>query len=174
MTSEWLPAVTLAAGAAGTFAAQLLRERFTSGRDREARRAEREVARDAFQRETLLELQDAMLRVVRTTTLLRINHRTVYASNGTYAREADPPGMSEEFREAVAIAARLRQRVLDDDLRQRMQDVRGLCTQIVSPPETGETDEQAARRAEDESNRLAHEYSDLEDHLGEVLRARLR
>lgn len=125
-----------------------------------------------FQRETLLELQQAMLRLTHSTNLLHIHHRTIYAANGTYAREADPPGMTEEHREAMVDTARLRQRVLDDELPQRVQDVRSLCTQITSPPQaTEETDEQAAQRADQQVLRLAHEYSDLEDHLGDVLRA---
>lgn len=170
MSSDLLPAAALAIGIAGTIVTQ----RFTTSRDREARKAEREVARDAFQRETLLELRDAMLRLVRNTTQLRIHHQAVYASNGTYARELDPPELSEENREAMAVTARFRQRVLDDELRQRAQDVRALCTQITMPPQaTGETDEQAAVRAEAETIRLAHEYDDLENHLGRALRALL-
>jgi hypothetical protein len=174
MASELIPAVTLALGAVGTLGAQGLRERFTLGREREARTAERQVARDALQRETLLELQDAILRVVRNTSQLRIHHQIVYASKGTYARELDPPELSDENREAMAITTRLRQRVLDDELRQHVRDVQELCTQITMPPQVmGETDEQAARRAEEASGRLARDYNDLENHLGRVLRTLL-
>lgn len=174
MTTELVPTITLVLGAAGALGAQGLRERFTSSREREARKAAREVARDAFQRETLLELQDAILRVVRNTTQLRIHHRAVYASTGRYARDPDPPELSDENREVMAITTRLRQRVLDDDLRQHVREVQELCTQITMPPQvTGETDEQAAQRADPASVRLAHDYNDLENRLGRVLRALL-
>jgi len=174
MPSEWLPAATLAAGVVGTLGGQGLRERFTLGREREARKAERDVTRDAFQRGTLLELQDAIQRVIRATNLIRTHHDNVYASDGTYARELDPPELTDGKREAMAVATRLRQRVLDDELRQRIRELQELCTVIIYPPSlTGLTDKQAARRADEMSFRLAQEYNDLEEHLGRVLRALL-
>jgi hypothetical protein len=174
VSSDLVPAGALVAGGLLTLAGGVLREHFASGREREARNAEREVARDAFQRETLLELQDAILRVVRNTTQLRIHHRTVYADNGTYAREFDPPELSDESRLAMVAATRLRQRVLDDSLRKRAGDVQTLCTHITMPPQlTGETDAEAAERADAQSLQLPQEYNELENHLGRVLRTLL-
>lgn len=185
MSANLVPAAAVVVGGAFTIAGGVLREQFTSRREREARTSERELAEEAraaereivrttFQRETLLDLQDAVLRLVRNTMQLNIHHRRVYAENRTYARELDPPALSDESRLAAAEATRLRQRVLDDDLRLRVRDVQALCTQLVMPPQvTGETDAQAAERADGQSIRLAHDYADLEDHLGRVLRALL-
>ena len=172
MSSDLIPVASFAAGVVGTLGAQGLRERFTTTREREARTAEREVARDAFQRQTLLELQDAILRLVRSTTQLRRHHRAVYAEKGTYARESDPPGLGEEHRDAMANTTHLRQRVLDDDLREHVRAVQELCAQITMPP-PGDSDQVAARRTEEAQIRLAHEVNDLEDRLGRALRALL-
>jgi hypothetical protein len=185
MSSDLVPAAAVIVGGAFTIAGGVLREQFTSRREREARTSERELAQEAraaerelvraaFQRETLLELQDAILRLVRNTTQLNHHHRQVYAENGTYARQFDPPDLSDESRLATAAVTRLRQRVLEDGLRQRVRDVQELCTQITMPPQvTGETDAQAADRAGAQSIRLVHEYAELEDHLGHVLRSLL-
>lgn len=185
MSSDLIPAGALVVGGLLTIAGGVVREQYTSRRDREARAADRElahearaaerhVARVAFQRDTLLELQDAVLRLMRNTALLHIHHRKVYWENRTYAREKDPPELSDENREANAAVNRLRQRVLDDSLRQDVRAVQELCTQITMPTQlTGESDDEAARRANEQNVRLAHEYTDLENHLGEVLRALL-
>ncbi len=185
MSSDLIPAAAVVVGGLLTIAGGVVREQYTSRRDREARTADRELAREgraaerdvarvAFQRETLLELQDAILRLMRNTALLHINHRTVYRENHTYAREKDPPELSDENREANAAVNRLRQRVLDDSVRQDVRVVQELCTQIIMPIQlTGESDDEAARRADEQNTRLAHEYDDLANHLGEVLRALL-
>jgi hypothetical protein len=174
MASDLLPTLTFGAGVVGTLAAQAWRERWIAGREREARTAEREVARDAFQRETLLELQEAILRVVRSSSQLRLHHRRVYAQKGTYAQGSEPPGLSEENREAMANATHLRQRVLDDDLREHVRVVQRLCADMTAPLQlTGESDEEAAGRADAQSIQLAHEVNDLEERLGKVLRTLL-
>jgi hypothetical protein len=55
MTAQtWLPILTLALGWAGAQATEMYRHRTASGRERQARR-------DELQRNTLLELQDALL-----------------------------------------------------------------------------------------------------------------
>jgi hypothetical protein len=170
MTSEWLPAVALGVGAAGTFAAQLIRERFTSGRERDARAAEREVARDTFQRETLLELQDAMLRVLQNAAQLHLHNGRVYSETGRYARDYYPTELSDESGDVMAIASRLRQRVLDDDLRQRIWDVLHLCTEMTRPTLATEADAVAKDRADAAFIRLASANAELEHHIGTVLR----
>jgi hypothetical protein len=88
----------------------------------EARAAERHVARVAFQRDTL-KLQDAVRRVTRNTALLRIRGRKVYRESRTYVREKGSPGLSGENREANAAVSRVRQRALDDSVRQDIRAV---------------------------------------------------
>ena len=173
MASDLLPAITLAVGAAGTFAAQLIRERFTSGRERDARAAEREVARDAFQRETLLELQDAMLRVLQNTAQLHLHNGRVYSETGRYARDYYPTELSDESSSVMAVASRLRQRILDDDLRRGVSDVLSLCIEMTNPTLGTEVAAAAKDRADAAFSRLASANAELEDHIGSVLRALL-
>src|SRR5438105_955053 len=101
MSSDWFPAVTLAAGVLGTLGTQALRERWTSGREREARQAEREVARDAFQRETLLELQDVIVEMTRVTMKLHLHHRQSFAQSGRWSRDPEPDDLAETHRLAL-------------------------------------------------------------------------
>jgi hypothetical protein len=172
VTSELLPAGTLIVGAGLTFAAQVYRERFTSSRERETRNAEREVARDAFQRETLLELQDAVLAVLRSTADIHSYQRRVYAETQRYADSPEPKELLTPNQEANAQASRLLQRVIDDDLRQAIRTLQKRCAEILMHrhlrPEGSDRD--MARQAEADFTSMAIESAELENRLGLVLR----
>jgi hypothetical protein len=171
MAADWLPAATLAAGVVGTLGGQGLKEVLTAGREREGRAAERDVARDAFQRDTLLELQDALLALMRNTAQLHNHHVQVYRTTDRYSRDPDPDGLSEDNRLAIAGVNRLAQRVLDDELRAHVKAVRDLCAEVTRPAQmqTG-TEADIAERAEQAWFRLAAEGTRIQDHIGEVLR----
>jgi hypothetical protein len=169
LSSDWLPAATLAAGVLGTLGGQGLREWRTSGREREARRAERQVARDAFQRETLLELQDAILEMVRLTSKLHIYHRRVFAESGRWSRDPEPDDLAEAHRLTIARMAALKQRVLDGELRAELGHLQEGCAEITEA-NFGEDDAWAAERASQRWIALAHANRGMEDHLGRILR----
>jgi hypothetical protein len=174
VAADWLAPVSLAAGVVGTLGGQGLREWLTSGREREARAAEREVARQAFQRDTLLELQDEVLALLRNTAQLHSHHVNVYRATGQYARDRVPEDLDEESRLAIARVNRLRQRVIDDDLRQHLAAVRNLCTLVTRPAQMQEGSEaEIAARGEQAWFELAAESRDVEDHIGAVLRGLL-
>jgi hypothetical protein len=169
VTSEWLPAATLGAGVIGTIGAQGLTAWFASKREEGARAAERQVAREAFQRDTLLELQDAVLEMVRVATKLYISHRTVFAQTGEYARTPDPADLDEAARTSMALVAKLGQRVVDDELRGAITALQTRCGEVVAP-NFGDDDAQAKTQATRRWSALVFANTAFNDHLGSVLR----
>ena len=73
----------------------------------------------------------------------------------------------------MAVASRLRQRILDDDLRRGVSDVLSLCIEMTNPTLGTEVDAAAKDRADAAFSRLASANAELEDHIGSVLRALL-
>jgi len=173
VTSEWLPVAALAAGVVGTIGGQGLTGWLAWKREQGARSAERDVARDAFQRETLLEIQGAVLDVLRASSQLHINHKRVYRGTGKYARASDPEEMAEKQREAMARASQLRQRVLDDSLRTSIRELQELATEATGPPLLTLSNEDAARRADETFIKIAHDQAAFQEQLGVVLRGLL-
>jgi hypothetical protein len=173
MTSEWLPAAALAAGVAGTWGAQVWRERQTSDRESRAREHERQVASDAFQRETLLELQEAMGAAMHTTTQLSAIHRRAFNHTGRYGRDPDPDELDIEGRDRMGHLSRLKARVLDADLRQRVTHAQNLMVRATMPALADQVDAEVARAAELAYFDSLNALSEAEVRLGEVLRALL-
>jgi hypothetical protein len=170
MASELVPVVTFALGAGSTFAAQIIRESRTSSREREARQAEREVARDIFQRETLLELQGATIELLRCTTKLHLHQRTSFAKTGTWDVSGQPDGLAEAGMSAAATVSRLRQRISDDELRADIRQLQELCVGAYGA-KLGIPDYVAARGADGAFVALGPANEKLEDRIGVVMRA---
>ncbi len=174
MVSDWLPAATLAAGVVGTLGGQGLREWFTWKREESARTAEREVARGAFQRDTLLEIQDVVVRLLVNTLESLVHRGRVFEETGRWGRDLYPDELSKATGAVMADMSRLRQRILNDDLRRRLLVVQDLVTEINRPPLQAAHDDAAKQQAFDTFVRqLLPANAALEDHLGEVLRALL-
>jgi hypothetical protein len=172
MPAEWLPAATLAAGVVGTLGGQGLREWLTSGREREARAAEREVARNAFQRDTLLELQDALLELVQSASRIHLHQGNVYGQTERFGRDNLPEDLNEASGLTNARTSRLQQRILDEQVRQELASLKNLCTEITFP-NTGIDDAVAWGNAHNAWLRLPHVNKQLEDRIGTVLRGLL-
>lgn len=170
MASEIVPALALGAGVVGTWAASGWRERSTGRREEAARDAERQVARDAFQRETLLELQEAMLALIRSAALVRLKRVIVYRDTGRYGRDPDGEELSQSNLDANGRVSRLQQRVLDDDLRAHIRRVHEMCSRLIELPAPELDDADLARETQRTSIELAHAFRALEEHIGRVLR----
>lgn len=174
VTSEWLPAATFAVGIVGTLGTQALRERSTGKREQAARTAEREIARNVFQRDTLLELQDVVRRLVENTLELLLHRSSVFEETGRWARDPYPNELSAASGSVTADMTRLRQRILDDALRQRVLDVQHVVGDINRPTVLMESDDKAKDRAwATFTNQFITGNAALEDHVGEVLRGLL-
>jgi hypothetical protein len=134
VTSEWLPAATFGAGVIGTLGGQGLTQWLTWKREEKARLSGREVARDAFQRETLIALQDAATRAARIAYRQVAHFHGIIAAgfraSHAYAAQPFPESLITEKMEAMGDASHLSARVLDDDLRERVADALSLCAAI--------------------------------------------
>ncbi len=156
-------------------ATEYLRGRQTLTREREtrqeARAAAREDARDAFERETLIELQDAMAVLMRNAA--RTHHETEmeYRQSGTWGRRALPEEIGGE--PAIALVhdfQRLRVRVLDGELRALCQEWWSAASQSTIPALREEDDESARTRASAVWKRCTALYPQVMEAIGSRLR----
>lgn len=152
------------------------RDRRAADHEREARREERDAAvwieRHAFQRATLLELQDAIQLMARLTgRTMHFDHMQARESKYTQL----PHNYSEEMHSNGVDVIRLRNRLLDADLRETIAIFEKQCTAVSMVP-----DRYQARPAEDAdavAMELLREFdgqvTSVMDAVGEALRANL-
>ncbi|MGD0167634.1 MAG: hypothetical protein ABSC51_10190 [Gaiellaceae bacterium] len=135
-TNVWLPLLTLRLGWAGATSSEFLRDRRQEKRERQAREAERalrrEERRDEFQREALLGLQEALAKLGRAATEAHLHDLREHRQTGTpwpdlrLGKELD-----EELRLATLQVRMLEERVLDDELRNLVQQFLDLYTEAL-------------------------------------------
>lgn len=131
----WFPVFTLVLGILlkGWFDAAS--DKRTLQREREARREQRQDAlrfrRIEFQRETLLELQDAVGKLIRTTGAM--NHADVmaYRETGEWRKQKLGEKLNEDFTNAQGLTARLRVRIHDEEVRNSAQELSNTCIRIL-------------------------------------------
>jgi hypothetical protein len=178
------PVTTLLGGLGGYWLAgrnEEARDQRAAAREAAARRdalAERlEEDRHTFQRDTLLELQDELQRLVRNAGKISLqDQRTIKEEGQIYLLGGT---LSDENMQIMVAIARLRARVLDDQLRSAVGDFTSLCAGAsmgldhprdkVSDQERG----QAVRKLQDSLVRLTVAYEELNDLLGIHLRREL-
>lgn len=176
-SSGWLPALTALLGFVTASVLDWLRDRRaeqrernaaerTAAREREARdaarREQRFERRTAFQRQTLLDLQEATLRLVRATG--EMNHLDTVASRGggEWGKQLFGEDLNDRARLAQAQTTVLGVRVRDDAVRNGIKIVKNECVAATSS------------RSEEEAKRAMHRMSDafdeMNERLGEILR----
>lgn len=96
--------------------------------DARTTRRSRDERRDEFQRATLLELQEAMADLVRAAG--EIQHFDTMQLRTTGQRTQLPEGMSDRDFQARRRLSLLRERVLDDELRQLVEDLAAATLEI--------------------------------------------
>lgn len=162
-------------GFAAALATELLRGSQTLKRDREARRentiSERKNARDSFERETLIELQESIAALMRNTGAIFHETEIEFATYGTWGRQQLPEKIGGESSVSlVRDFQKLRVRILDDELRQ----LAGKWWEIGSQSTIGamreEPDDQARQRATDAWRTCVAIHEQLNEKLGERLR----
>jgi hypothetical protein len=117
----------------------------------------------------LLELQDVILEMVRLTSKVHAHHRQVLAQTDRWSQDPEPEDLAEAHRLSVARIGRLKQRVLDDGLREEIEALKGGCARVTEP-NFGVPDAAAAEQANREWMALIYANSAMEDHLGRILR----
>ncbi|WP_182711139.1 hypothetical protein [Curtobacterium flaccumfaciens] len=152
------------------------RDRRTTLRERAARHDERDAEdrreRHAFQRATLLELQDAIQLMARLTgRTMHFDH--MQARAGKYTQL--PSEYDEEMHANGVDVIRLRNRLLDKDLRQSIASFESQCGYVSFLPPRHQTErpEEVDAVALEQMRTFGDQVSIVMDAVGEALRANL-
>jgi hypothetical protein len=138
-TDYWLPLATLVIGFGGASINEWLRDRRQEKREASAREAERalrrEERRDEFQRQALLELQEAGVDLGRSVAKAhRHDLREQRESGKEWAALRLGRELDEENRLASLRARMLEERILDDELRDLVQQYIELSNEVLVAP----------------------------------------
>ncbi len=180
----WLAAVGAIVPAASGLAGYWLAGRNEEARDtRAAKREERaraiarqeslEDEREAFQRDVLLDLQDRLLAVTRTATEVVLQDRRTLKETGQMYLL--PEDLSDRVHAAGVALLRIRERVLNSELRRELKALHEFSTEVelLSLKLRGVNADQAVARLDAASHELAQRHTRVNEILGRELRALL-
>jgi len=171
----WLTISLPFLGFAAGVVAELVRGFLSLKKDREARRdtliAAREEECRSFERETLLELQDAMASLMRNIALC-IHHTEIeYKQYGTWGRRQLPDEIGGDTSNDLEVHFnKLRVRMLDDALRHRAKEWWEAGAAATVPALRDEEDEIACQRVMDAWGDCINLYQEVSEGVGERLR----
>ena len=126
--------LSIAAGAV----TEIIRGNREATLDREKRRDDRRLSETTFQRQTLLDLQEALLEWARVNGMHEHADRVAFKQTGVWGKNLVGPESSEREMDANRRLALLRSRIRDDGLRSRIGDCQDLEFRILMAPD-GET-----------------------------------
>ena len=151
------------AGAAASIATTVLASRNAATLQSAAAALEREEKSRAFQRETLIDLQDSVHDELRAVALLFMADEAAFRESGAWGRKL----LGEELNTKVHLAGRrtllLRERVADDELRDHIQSLRDLLTGVQMA-----RDRVVAERVNADAMQMG---TAVMEHIGKVLRS---
>ncbi len=135
LTPTVLPIITLLLGFGIAIVTGSLEHRRTLKREREARdairRDQRIERRDNFQRQTLLELQEAMFDLARTTGAMHHRDMMSYVKTGEWEKNLFPDDLAEKDRLANARSQMLVVRVRDKTVRDLVQAFKDYAVKVT-------------------------------------------
>jgi len=161
-----LPIFTLLLGYATSSLSEWLRDRRAREREREAREATRSdqlyERRTNFQRQTLLDLQDALMDLVRTAGAMHHKDVTAYRGTGRWQKQFYDEQLDESARFAQARTSMLNVRVRDEAIRELVKEVKDHINSAGA----------AANREDSERSlaSMASTFEKLNQRLGQILR----
>jgi hypothetical protein len=132
---DWFSFLTLFIGYGAKSFEDWVRNRREMAKDRETRQAtrrdQRVANRNTFQRDTLLQLQDAVQKLARATG--RANHldEMAYRKTNEWRKEMLPEDLNEGYFVASTQTALLSSRVRDDGVRQLVENFRDVSTHAI-------------------------------------------
>lgn len=151
------------AGAAASIATTVIASSNAASLQSAAATLEREEKARAFQRDTLIELQDAVHDELRAVALVYMADDAAYRETRTWGRKM----LGEELNNKVHLAGRrtllLTERIADDELREHLTSLRGLLTQVQMARDPG-----VAERAHMAAMDMG---TSVMEHIGTVLRS---
>ena len=158
--------LTFLAGFGSKWVLELVQHRRLTAREREARHeARRDLLlqrRSDFQRQNLIELQEACSQLLRTTG--QTNHHDVVAFNETneWQKSLLPEEVSEGFRRQQSTATLLSVRVRDSEIRRLTEELQDVATVVAKSS--------GAAESERSLQNMAEIYRVLNQRIGVVLR----
>lgn len=174
------PITTMLSGLGGYWLAgrnEETRDRRAAAREAASRRAalaERmEEQRHTIQRDTLLELQDELQRLMRITARINLQDRkTLKERRELYQL---PEGLSDEAHQTTISVHRLRSRLLDPELREAVGDFVAECSRdaMSTAQYRGKPPEESITQLDQQLMETGQKYMALSEQLGEQLRREL-
>lgn len=165
-TVGWFPVFTAFAGLVTSPILQWLQDRRTSRREHEAREAARREQRferrTNFQRQTLLDLQEAAMKVIQTTGEMHFQDMMANRTGGEWRKQLYGEDLDNRDREANAQTTKLTVRVRDEMVRKLVKEVKDASSATLfarSQPE-----------AEQAIQNMATVFEKLNERIGELLR----
>ena len=128
-----------------------------------ARREAKDDQRADFQRQTLIEIQEKLLQLNRSTFQIYFADLMAQNQGGRWGSNLVPDEIAEMDRELTMRLAALTVRVADDGLREQISGYIQICKEVGSAKSQDE-----AHQAEMEMERL---FGSVNIHLGEILRS---
>jgi hypothetical protein len=163
---SWLPFLTLLIGYGAKSFEDWIRHKREMAKDRETRRVTRHDQRVAnritFQRDTLLQLQNAVQTLARATGRTNQLDEIAYRKTNEWRKEQLPEDLNEGYFVASTQTALLSSRVRDDAVRQLVENFRTVSTNAI----LAETPADARRQLQG----LMGISSELHGHIGKFVR----
>lgn len=164
--ATWFPVVTLVFGYVLSVISDSFKDRRTLQREREARKATRRAQmyerRVTFQRQTLLDLQDALNDLARAVGAIHLEDERTYHQIREWNKMPHTQDASENCRLAFRRMSTFRVRVHDDTVRELAQKFQNYSSDVT----TGD-DRNMAFAALSGAFKVAEE---LNERIGEILR----
>jgi hypothetical protein len=165
-TASWFPVMTLLIGYGTKSFSDWLQDKRNIAREREAREAARQdqryERRTNFQRQTLLDLQEASMQLARATGAAHHQDEMAYRTTGKWQKQLLPSDLDEGYRLAQTLTSMLSVRVRDDSVRQLVKNLKTHSTEAMISAN------------QDDSGRamtnMASVHEELHERIGELLR----
>jgi hypothetical protein len=165
-TGALLPVVTLVIGYLLKSSSDWVQHRRTLNRDRETRQADRSAQlaerRTDFQRQTLLDLQEAVMDVARTTGAMHHHDQMGYRNTGQWQRALYPADLDAAAAAAMRHTSILMVRVRDVFVRELVRRFREHSARV--------TTRASKEVSESELAEMATVFEELQHRIGELLR----
>lgn len=162
----WFPVFTLILGYLTKSVSDWLQHRRTIERDRESRDAARQdqlfERRTTFQRQTLLDLQESLMQLARTTGAMHHHDMMTYRRSSEWQKTLFPEDLNENNRLAVARTSILAVRVQDASVREMVESFK---SEPASVTESVSLDESRSAMS-----RMGSIFEKLNQRIGELLR----
>jgi hypothetical protein len=166
-SDSWFPVLTLILGFGASSLAELLRDRRLLNRERESREALRRgqaIERSTnFQRQTLLDLQDALFQLARAAGASYHQDLMAYRQTGQWQKQLLPDGSAEAVRLAQARTSILHVRVADVGVRELVCRFKAEVVAVLMSPGLAESEYSHAS--------MGTTFEEINQRIGEILRS---